>query len=434
MDSLIIEGVRCFAERQTIRLRPITLLTGENSTGKSTVLALVRIGWELCCGNPAPNFNEEPFLLGAYDEIACYRGGRSGRVGEFVIGAQFRLKRHPEVICVDGLFTSKDGQPALRRLKMQAAGEIVKFEFGDRQTHIEWQTGTGCRKLALPFGPSDMPFPSVWGLVLTLYPHDMLRGPATGTIAEGKRAPSKGDDFLESLPVRLSASSEQLAHQRPHAFAPIRTRPHRTYDPLRSEPEPEGRHVPMVLATLSASDPTRWLELREALDVFGKQSGLFRDVEVRHMGGGAGPFQVRVKVSGPSSNLVDVGYGVSQVLPIVVDMLRGAEGITYLLQQPEVHLHPKAQAQLGSLFALLAKQQRKRFVIETHSDHLVDRVRMEVRDGKLKPEDVSLLYFERRRGNVRIHQIDLDMMGNIVNPPRGYRQFFLDEMRAFLGG
>src|SRR5881396_1662040 len=75
-------------------------------------------------------------------------------------------------------------------------------------------------------------------------------------------------------------------------------------------------------------------------------------------------------------NLVDVGYGVSQALPILVDTLqRPAADEVFLLQQPEVHLHPRAQAELGSFFVSQAGKKR-RFVIETHSDYLVDRVRM----------------------------------------------------------
>jgi len=118
-----------------------------------------------------------------------------------------------------------------------------------------------------------------------------------------------------------------------------------------------------------------------------------------------------------------------------VDCLRGEGGGTYLLQQPEVHLHPRAQAELGSFLAVLAKQQNKRFVIETHSDYLVDRVRMDIRDKKgITPEDVALLYFERTNGEATIHRLELDDQGNILNAPPGYRSFFLEEERRFLGG
>jgi len=129
--------------------------------------------------------------------------------------------------------------------------------------------------------------------------------------------------------------------------------------------------------------------------------------------------------------LIDVGYGVSQALPIIVDILQSTSGL-FLIQQPEVHLHPQAQAALGSLFAKQAGRKRK-LLIETHSDHLVDRIRMEVRDGTLNPSDVSLLYFERLKHGSLIHNLELDKNGSITNPPPGYRQFFMNEERSLLG-
>jgi predicted ATPase len=191
----------------------------------------------------------------------------------------------------------------------------------------------------------------------------------------------------------------------------------------------------MILAKMFTSDKQRWEQLRESLDSFGKASGLFNDLEVRRIGREeSDPFQIKIKVSGPAFNLVDVGYGISQVLPIVVEAVRGRKGGTFLLQQPEVHLHPKAQAELGSFLATLAKHDNKRFVIETHSDYLVDRIRMDVRDGKhLSPDDVALLYFERKNGNVEIKRLELDRFGNITNAPAGYRQFFLEEEMRLLG-
>ena len=105
----------------------------------------------------------------------------------------------------------------------------------------------------------------------------------------------------------------------------------------------------------------------------------------------------------------------------------------FLLQQPEVHLHPRAQAALGSLFCRIAGWDRQ-LVIETHSDHMIDRVRMDVRDraGSLTPEDVSILYFERGRLDVRIHSLGIDGEGNITDAPPSYRQFFMDEVSRSL--
>ena len=106
----------------------------------------------------------------------------------------------------------------------------------------------------------------------------------------------------------------------------------------------------------------------------------------------------------------------------------------FLLQQPEVHLHPSAQAALGSLFCEVANSGRQ-LVVETHSDHLLDRVRMEVRDGTtgLKPDDVSILFFERDGLEVNIHRLRIDVDGNINGQPNSYRRFFMEETRRSLG-
>jgi hypothetical protein len=245
--------------------------------------------------------------------------------------------------------------------------------------------------------------------------------------------PSRSDlEFLEKLGRWFFRS----LGPRPYAFAPIRTHPQRTYDPLTDEPKPEGSHIPMVLARVSSSNAKAWEELRASLDSFGKFSGLFSHLEVRRMGQKeSDPFQIRVRISGPRRNLVDVGYGVSQILPIIVDSLQRPEGSTFLLQQPEVHLHPKAQAELGSFLALIAKDYGKRFLIETHSDHLVDRIRMDIRDRDyLEPDNVQILYFERQDGGVVIQPLEVDHFGNIVNAPPGYRQFFLEEEKRLLLG
>ena len=135
-----------------------------------------------------------------------------------------------------------------------------------------------------------------------------------------------------------------------------------------------------------------------------------------------------------------MGYGVSQVLPVITELLRPdtwnpfSELSIFLLQQPEVHLHPSAQAALGSLFCQLAGPERQ-LVVETHSDHLLDRVRMDVRDDKasLKPDDVSVLFFERGELDVHIHSLRLDDIGNVLDAPPSYRQFFMEETRRSLG-
>ena len=194
----------------------------------------------------------------------------------------------------------------------------------------------------------------------------------------------------------------------------------------------------MYLAGTYFADKSTWNALKEGIEEFGKSSGLFDEISIRPLGGRESePFQVQIRkfgsrLAGPKRNLIDVGYGVSQVLPVITQLLRPEAPPLFLLQQPEVHLHPSAQAALGSLFCRVAGA-GPQLIIETHSDHLIDRVRTDVRDGTLSPDNVSVLYFERDELDVRIHSLQIDEDGNMVGAPRGYRRFFMEETRRSLG-
>lgn len=433
MKALAVEGVRCFRERQPIPIRPVTLLVGENSSGKSTVLSMVRAAWDVAFGATEPDFNEQPFDLGGFDAIAHYHGGQAKRAHEFVIEGTFDVPlgtRGTRIVerTVRGTFLERAGQPFLSEWIAKEGSLEMQIETADDQQVRVIAKRRGAivldeRISKLPRGGSlrDDAF-----LVI----RSAMQKQAFG----GKYKTADVFRFFELLP----GAHRRRVPPRPFAGAPIRSRPERTYDPKRGLPEPEGSHVPMELATLHATSPEEFVALAHQISEYGKAGNLFSKLEVKRLGKKAGdPFQLLVAVDKFAFNVRDVGYGVSQILPILVDTLTAPSGQTFLLQQPEVHLHPRAQAALGSLIVKQAASRNQTFVVETHSDHLLDRVRMEVR-GKhgpksLKPSDVAILYFERSKGQATVHLIELDDDGHLVGVPPGYRSFFLDEERKLLG-
>ncbi|MGD0297041.1 MAG: DUF3696 domain-containing protein [Bryobacteraceae bacterium] len=414
---LQFQGIRCFSARQDAVIRPLTLLVGENSSGKSTFLALCNSANSIILAIASENsFNDPPFLLGAYDQIASYRrGGQAESFSiTFVVEGQGRI---------EAKFVPIAGQPALRQWSL-CTGEsslVVEPEGHSSIAHLTWRS----KHQERTFREERLRLSLSWlfndeYLGMTEPNWKEVRSVLSGTELK------KLHDTMESI--------QNAFGRAPYAFAPIRTHPRRTYDPVRMSPTPEGSHVPMVLAELADAQAGKsWTDLRSNLSKFGKKSGLFDQIDVVRKGKKqSDPFQIGVESGGNSFNLVDVGYGVSQVLPILVDTIeRSGVNDVFLLQQPEVHLHPSAQAELGSYFA---RQVRKngRFVIETHSDYIVDRIRMEVRRKTLRPADVSLLYFERRKQGAMIHHLELAADGSITNPPKGYREFFLNESDRLL--
>ena len=446
MNQVTLENFRCFGDRQHARLAPLTLLVGENSTGKTSFMALIRALWDAAHLETIPDFKEAPYDLGSFDEIAHYRGGRGGRAAEFEAG----FEGVPDIALPGKTRRSANGRshrfeiafsrkgaapvPTSRRLESgdvsitERVAEDLSREIGFRTANGEWSWQV-----------------SVAGLRAdrNMMPHIILQlGLTEPTSVEPlPGSPPLTDDDRKQL-QRLLLGFDAVARPRPFASAPVRSKPRRTYDPSRPVRDPEGETIPMYLSTAFFEDKKSWNTLKEALERFGRKAGLFDEIAVKPLGKrGSEPFQMHVRKFGPGAkgpkgpmrNLIDVGYGVSQVLPVITELFRDDKTPMFLLQQPEVHLHPSAQAALGSLFCQIAGK-RRQLVIETHSDHLLDRVRMDVRDGKtkLKPDDVSILFFERGNLDVQIHSLRLDGEGNVLGAPAGYRRFFMAETRRSL--
>ena len=461
MDSITIENFRCFRERQTVPLAPLTLLVGENSTGKTSFLALIRALSDLAFDGRAPNFKAPPYDLGSFDEIAHHRGGRGSRAESFTAGASIRLHSpftetdEFEAIDLEVRFCKgRDGTaPAPTRQSLKANGAWIDERIDQPNTTYTAKIGTdrGTWEVCLPTDsrfPTDLGSYRFYVLSHKRRAEIALDGEAPPKWSPVRGSPAFSEDDEGVLRVLWSVGAglqrllpPELLQAEPFAGAPVRSQPHRTYDPVRWERVPEGDHVPMRIAELSGQQTRRWNSLKKQLEKFGEAAGLFDEITVRHLGAtGSDPFQIQVRkgskrLKGPFRNLIDVGYGVSQALPIVTELIEASTPTDlYLLQQPEVHLHPSAQAELGTLMCNVAADGRQ-LIVETHSDHLMDRVRMDVRDGTtdLKPEDVSLLYFERTGLDVCIHPIRFDKLGNVLDAPPGYRQFFLKEINRSLG-
>ena len=442
MNEISIENFRCFHEKQSARLAPLTLLVGENSTGKTSFLAMVRALSDFAYSVRVPDFKEDPYDLGSFDEIAHHRGGRGGRANTFKAGFQSdslhneRKKNSHGPLRFDAAFGSMGTAPVpVQRRIARGDAWAEELLYVDQPHVLRVGNSRGSWEIQVPIPVreflNDRVLPSIDALLTVLFQRS---GELEDTQFKPKdRSPAPEPEDLELIRSALDTEFRPS----PFASAPVRSKPRRTYDPARPTRDPEGDYIPMYLADLNFRDKQVWAALKDRLEQFGKSSGLFEEISIRPLGKkGSEPFQVQVKRpgasqrghKGPWRNLIDVGYGVNQALPLITELLRPDAPPLFLLQQPEVHLHPSAQAALGSLFCHVAGPQRQ-LVVETHSDHLINRVRMDVRDGvtDLQPEDVSILYFQREDLDVRIHSLRIDDEGNILGAPDSYGQFFMDE-------
>jgi predicted ATPase len=124
-----------------------------------------------------------------------------------------------------------------------------------------------------------------------------------------------------------------------------------------------------------------------------------------------------------------VGFGISQVLPIIVQSML-SYGKTLLIEQPEIHLHPRLQSELATLFVESIKEPyRNEFVVETHSEHLILRLQRLIRQGTLQADDVSVLYVDRTPDGSRCIPLRLDSKGGFIDRwPGGFFEESYHEM------
>ena len=440
-----LRDFRCFHERQTARLAPLTLLVGENSTGKTSFLAAVQAVWDAAHGSGAPDFRRAPYDLGAFPEIVHKRGGRANSANSFVIGFT-ELDSEERLLDFEVTFESRDAAPAPVATAWRDEAVSVEYRQSDgRNARMVCESPNGVWECSVPNGHRPFAEHLDRGVLSDLQVAEPKPDPVgyTGSLRalpEGsRRKPSPQElatfSFLSRQFVRVPSQAP------PFASAPNHPNPQRTYDPMKLGSDPWGADVPSRFASLQFQDKAEWAALKAKLDAFGRESGLFDDFTVKQLTGvEGGPFQLQVRKfgkrgrKGPRRNLIDVGFGVSQVLPALAALFRADGPPMFLLQQPELHLHPSAQAALGSLLCRTAEAGRQ-LIVETHSEYIVDRVRMDLRDQQtaLTPDDVSILFFERSDLDVRIHSLRFDEQGNVLGAPNGYGQFFMDEVRRSVG-
>ena len=190
----------------------------------------------------------------------------------------------------------------------------------------------------------------------------------------------------------------------------------RTCQFLDHDLEGERKRISDLMLDMSRQHLKDWEDLRSRMNDFGKLSGMFADVDAKTLNGAS---------------------GVSQIYPILANVILASQKgnqTAFLIQHPEIYLHPKAQAALSQFFVESAVKEGHTFLVETHGDYIIDRVRICVSNKIIPPEDVVILYFEpQKAGNVKIHPIRLDEMANMRGAPAGYRKFFMEDGNRLLG-
>jgi predicted ATPase len=234
-------------------------------------------------------------------------------------------------------------------------------------------------------------------------------------------------NVIEDLKVTIKAYEDLF--QNTYYLAPLREYPKRTYQWSGERPQNVGKYGELTVAALLASrkkDSEVEISVAKAL----KDLGLIHGFRLNRITQNRGDYEILVQRSPNSAEVLitDVGFGVSQVLPILVLCYYAPKGSTLIFEQPEIHLHPSVQAGLADIFIEVIKTRNIQIIIESHSEHLLRRLQRRMAEEKdgFTNDDAALYFCKMNdQGDSELVTLDIDDYGNICNYPDG---FFGDEM------
>jgi hypothetical protein len=436
MQYLFVNNIRGFYLTY-IPILDVNFFVGENSTGKTSILSLIKI---LSSRNFRinPSFSTDDINFNHFNDIVSADSDKKYfDIGFIEISNKRNCEGENNVKAYLMTFTEKEGMPFLSVFTYIQDNELVRIRAD--KTIIKWKSSV------LSNIPADETFiKDIYAKWIIEHRNDVKGYNKFPLEMTPEEFPLSITPFF--IEVFLSQQNDKKYKPKneisPLIFnneiiwlAPIRTKPKRTYDTYKIDYSPEGDHTPYLIRKIIDKEPQA-KKFIKYIEKIGVSSGLFEGISVKNYGKGAtSPFELDIILNNRELNICNVGYGVSQSLPVIVELFFRDKNTWFAIQQPEVHLHPKAQAALGDIFFHLAIEENKKFLIETHSDYTIDRFRMNYRNkDKSKIPTSQILFFERNQKGNSVYQIKIDENGELpLDQPEKYREFFLKEEMNILG-
>ena len=220
-------------------------------------------------------------------------------------------------------------------------------------------------------------------------------------------------------------------------LGPLRAQPQRDYRWNGTQPAGVGPSGELAVDAIVGSRQSQngesgnldkqneHLKLEDQISYLFSKVGLLHEFRVEQITGNP-LYQVKVKQSeaSPETLITDVGFGVSQILPVLVLCFYAPRGSTIILEQPEIHLHPAAQSALGDVLIAARRDRNVQIIVESHSEHLLRRLQRRIAEEDLPQNDLGVYFCKNDGAESKLTTLELDPYGNIKNWPE---HFFGDE-------
>jgi predicted ATPase len=226
-------------------------------------------------------------------------------------------------------------------------------------------------------------------------------------------------------------------------LGPLRKHPQRTYQWSGETPEGVGQMGENAIAAiLAAQNEGRMLNrgpkmakqsFAEFVADWLKDLGVIHSFVVKPVAKGRKEYEVLVKThaKAPEVKITDVGFGISQVLPVLIQAFYCPPESTVWMEQPEIHLHPQVQSELADVFISAIRSRENgdernvQLIIESHSEHFLNRLQRRIAEGQITPDDVAIYFCKRGDSATELEPLEVNLYGDIKNWPEN---FFGDEM------
>lgn len=208
----------------------------------------------------------------------------------------------------------------------------------------------------------------------------------------------------------------------------FRLYPERTYYETSKKDLKVGKFGENYEDQIIAWETKKAPEYKELISIL-KDLGLLHEIKSKRLDGGRFEILIRTKANGVWSSLSDVGFGISQFLPIIVADLQLGKRSTLFIAQPEIHLHPKIQAQFGDYLVNRITKENKRYIIETHSEYLINRLRLAIAKKTIEEQDVKTYFIDNNGIKAKHYNLNFLKNGQIKNAPKSFFEtYMLDVM------
>lgn len=420
ITSISVQGFKSIAEPVDIEVRPLTILAGANSSGKSSIMQpLLMLKQTLEAPyDPGPLLIDGPNVW--FTSADQFLSRFNGKIEEkFTVGLEV-----DDTISFEETFISKppDGM------------EIAEITYKDNDgiTTLRPEMTRDEAMIAYP------PWAKVWS---ESSPKGKKRQGSSEWNVIRDRCFLELKVFFTKNNVRgatdLSKPFTSCLLSLIHVPA-LRGNPERNYKKTSVGPMfpgTFGTYVASLISHWQATKDPRLRELGKALELLGLTwkvgARQVDDISVEVVVGRL-PHKAKAK-SSDVVNIADVGFGLSQTLPVVVALLSAKPGQLVYIEQPEIHLHPRAQVAMAQVLVDAARR-GVRVVAETHSSLLITGIQTLVAEGKLSPEIIKLHWFKRREedGITEIFSADLDEAGAFGEWPEDFADVELQAQSRYM--